>query len=57
MILEIKKPITKAKIEKIRERLAGIKTAKKAFNPAKYAGKINWGGDALEIQKNMRDEW
>ncbi len=54
MILEIKKPITKAKIEKIRERLAGIKTAKKAFNPAKYAGKINCGGDALEIQKAMR---
>ena len=57
MILEIKKPITKAKIERIKEKLAGVKSVKKAFDPSKYAGKINWGDHAMAVQKMMRDEW
>ncbi|MBX2914314.1 MAG: hypothetical protein KF856_03470 [Cyclobacteriaceae bacterium] len=55
MLIEITKPITKAKLEKVRRALLSKK--KKGFNPDPFIGKIKWGGDALSIQREMRDEW
>lgn len=57
MILELKKPVTKAKVEQLSVKLSGAKSAKKPFNAAQYSGKIKWDSDALTIQKQMRDEW
>jgi hypothetical protein len=30
---------------------------RKIFKAEKYLGKLNWGEDALQFQKKMRDEW
>ncbi len=57
MILELKKPITKAKIERMTQKLTTVKSAKKKFTAAKYTGKIKWEDNAIDIQKAMRDEW
>jgi hypothetical protein len=54
MIVEIKKPITKAKLKKAEQLL---KRKSKGFDAEKYAGKIKWGADAISIQREMRDEW
>jgi len=54
MLIEIKNPITKAKLEKARRALM---SRKKGFNPDPFIGKIKWGKDALLIQREMRDEW
>lgn len=57
MTIEIKKPITKAKLEKAHQAIQAKKTKKKGFNPDQFIGKIKWDGDGLAIQKQMRDEW
>ena len=57
MVVELKKPITKAKIEKLTQRLTEAKSAKKPFDATLFGGTINWGASALDIQKQMRDEW
>ncbi len=54
MIVEIKKPITKAKLKKAEQLL---KKKSKGFDPEKYAGKIKWEGDPVSIQREMRNEW
>lgn len=55
MLIEIKKPITKAKLEKASKALK--KRKKKGFDPEPFLGKINWKGDGLAIQQKMRNEW
>ena len=57
MTIVIKKPITKAKLEKAHLAIQGKKIKKKGFNPDEFLGKIKWEGDGLAIQKKMRDEW
>jgi hypothetical protein len=55
MTIEIKKPITKAKLEKA-YRAVQKKNTTKGFNPDQFLGKVKWG-DGLAIQRLMRDEW
>jgi len=56
MTIEIKKPITKEKLEKA-HRTIQKKRTKKGFNPDQFLGKIKWNGDGLAIQRLMRNEW
>jgi hypothetical protein len=56
MTIEIKNPVTKAKLEKAYQVIRN-KNKKKGFNPDQFLGKIKWGGDGVTIQKQMRDEW
>lgn len=56
MIVEVKKPVTAAKIEKASQRIG--RESKKGFDAYKYAGRLkNVFGDALEYQKRVREEW
>lgn len=56
MVIEVKKPITTAKIIKASQRIGSEN--KKGFDAYKYAGRLkNVYGDALDFQKKMRDEW
>ena len=57
MIVEVKKPLTKAKIEKLLQKLSTNKSTKKPFKASLFCGRIKWGGDAPDIQNQMRDEW
>jgi len=57
MTIEIKKPITKAKLEKAHRTIQSSKKTKKGFNPDQFLGKVKWDGDAVAIQRLMRDEW
>jgi hypothetical protein len=57
MIIEIHKPLTKSKIQKISKRLADRKSKKKVFNPDKYFNTIKWQEKPAEIQTQMRNEW
>lgn len=55
MIIKIKKPITKAKIEKA---FAKFRSETKGFDAKKHAGKLKGVfGDGLQYQKTIRDEW
>jgi len=56
MVIELKKPITKAKLEKAQRSLQKRKK-KQGFNSDLFLGKIKWGEDGLTIQRMMRDEW
>lgn len=56
MIIEIRKPITKAKIIKAQKAIQKNR-AKKGFNPDLFLGKIKWDNDGLTIQRMMRNEW
>jgi len=33
------------------------RNSRKLFPAEKFLGKINWGEDALEYQKRLRNEW
>jgi hypothetical protein len=56
MIVEVKKPVTAAKIEKAT--LLVVQDRKQGFNAKKHAGKLkNVFGDAMEYQKKVRNEW
>jgi hypothetical protein len=60
MIIEVKKPITKAKLNKAAQILANSqnKNGKKIFKAYKHFGKLKGVfGNALEYQKKMRNEW
>lgn len=56
MTIEIKKPVTKAKLEKAYKAIRK-KSRKKGFNPDQFIGKVKWSASGLAIQKQMRDEW
>jgi hypothetical protein len=56
MIIEIKKPITRMKVEKALSKIKKEKgTPKKTI--AKHFGKLKRGIDGLTYQKNARNEW
>ena len=44
-------------LKKIRRALKSVDKGKNAFNPEKYCGVIKLKGDALLIQKKLRNEW
>ena len=54
MIITIKKGATKEEVEK---QLAKLKKNQKKQGLRKYFGKLPVEGDAVEIQKKLRDEW
>jgi hypothetical protein len=54
MTIVIKNKTTKSEIKKILEKYTHVKKRKSLRN---VFGKFNIEGDALEIQKKMRDEW
>ncbi len=56
MIIEIKKPLTKAKLAKAHRAIQNNKK-KKGFNPDPFIGKIAWNEDGMTIQRLMRNEW
>jgi hypothetical protein len=53
MIVTIKKGMER---KKLNEALRKIKHSKK-FDAKRHLGKVNWGEDALDYQKRIRDEW
>lgn len=59
MLIEIKKPVTVRKLAAAERKLAAArKKAKgKGFDAHRFCGAIKWEGDAVEIQRKMRDEW
>ena len=54
MIIEVKKPVTKEKIEEIIQLLTKI-NKKKSLR--KHFGKLKRGLDGLDYQKKVRNEW
>ena len=61
MLIEIKKPVTVRKLAAAERKLAAArKKAKgkgKGFDAHRFCGAIKWDGNAVEIQRKMRDEW
>jgi hypothetical protein len=55
MVLVLKKGASKRQIAAIEKKLSKGKTT--GFNARKYNGSLKLKGDALEIQKKLRDEW
>ncbi len=53
MVIVISKNISK---KELNQKIKQIKSSK-LFDAKKFAGKINWGEDALKFQKRIRDEW
>mgnify|MGYP001013631684 CR=1 FL=1 len=53
MVIVIRQNTTKKEMQ---QKIRSIKSSK-LFDPKKFAGKINWGEDALKFQKRLRDEW
>lgn len=54
MIVKINKPITAKKIEEA-EKL--LRKQNKGLDAKKFSGTINWGKDAVALQKEWRNEW
>ncbi len=57
MVIEIKKPITKEKIEEALRKLKTRKKTAKSGNLAQFFGITKKGPDPLKIQKKLRNEW
>ncbi len=55
MVLVLKKGAGKKEIDAIEEKL--FKEGKSGFNAQKYNGTLKIKGDALKIQKKLRNEW
>ena len=55
MVLVIKKGAGKRQIEALEKKMANNKTT--GFNAEKYNGVLKIKGDALAIQKMLRNEW
>ena len=55
MVLVIKRGAGKKEIEAIEKKISNKTTA--GFNAHKYNGVLKIKGDALEIQKKLRNEW
>lgn len=49
----IDKKMTKKQFKTLLKR---AKTTKRGVSIKKYAGKLSWKGDALKVQRSMRDE-
>jgi hypothetical protein len=58
MVVRIKKPLTKAKLEKAELKLLAKRKKAKGFDAKKFAGKLKGVfGDPLTYQKKLRNEW
>jgi hypothetical protein len=58
MVIEIKKPITRAKLENAGKQIRkSRKKQKSGFNSRPFFGKVKWGMDGVALQRMMRDEW
>jgi hypothetical protein len=57
MVTTIKKGASKAEILSVFSKLEKNRNVKKGFDSHKHCGKVLFEGDALSIQKNLRDEW
>jgi hypothetical protein len=58
MIIKIKKPLTKAKLDKAEKLMIEKRGKVKGFNAKKFSGKLKGVfGDPLEYQKKARNEW
>ncbi|MDQ3022129.1 MAG: hypothetical protein M3R36_16385 [Bacteroidota bacterium] len=53
MVLVIKKTAKKKELEKIVKEIK----RKKLFKASEFCGKIKVKGDAVEIQRSLRNEW
>lgn len=56
MVTTLKKGISKTDILKILKKVSANKNLK-GVNTLKYCGKIQLQKDALELQKELRNEW
>ena len=41
----------------VENKLRNFIPTRKIFRSEKFLGKVNWGEDALEYQKRIRNEW
>jgi hypothetical protein len=58
MLIEIKKPVTRKKVDAALKKLATAKKKKtKGFDAKRFFGKVDFGMDGLAYQKMMRGEW
>jgi len=57
MVMTIKQGATKKSIRSILENLTKELKPKKGVDVYKYVGKISLNTDALNIQRELRDEW
>ncbi|MEO7990344.1 MAG: hypothetical protein ABI663_12435 [Chryseolinea sp.] len=58
MIIKIKKPLTKAKLDQAEKLMTEKRGKVKGFNAKKFSGKLKGVfGDPLEYQKKVRNEW
>lgn len=55
MVLVIKKGAGKKEIEAVEKKLSG--KSHSGFNAKRYNGVLKIKGDAMQIQKQMRNEW
>ncbi len=55
MVVVLKKGAGKKEIEAIEKKM--LKGEQRGFDADKYNGVLKIKGDALEIQKKLRDEW
>jgi hypothetical protein len=56
MVTTLKKGISKTEILKIMKKVNANKNSK-GVNTLKFCGKIQLNKDAIEIQKELRNEW
>ena len=58
MVIKIKKPLTKAKLEKAEKKLLEKRAKLKGFDAKKISGKLKGVfGDPVVYQKKVRNEW
>lgn len=58
MMIKVKKPLTKAKLDNAEKLMNETRGKAKGFNARKYAGKLKGVfGNPLEYQKKVRNEW
>ena len=58
MVVKIKKPLTKAKLEKAEKKLLEKRAKLKGFDAKKFSGKLKGVfGDPVSYQKKVRNEW
>ncbi len=58
MVVVLKKPITRAKIDKVLLEVSSQSKSKKGLSAQKYSGILKGVfGDGLAYQKTLRNEW
>ena len=57
MVTTIKKGASRAEIQSLFEKLANSSIKRKGFDAYKFCGTVKFYKDALDIQKQLRDEW